>query len=162
MANKKEGCVVGWFLQQFQKGVGGVHVHLVRCINDDDTAATIGGAQPEKAVQLTGFLHRDIRLEPFGAVVIATAQKEQAGLRQGEHAAGNRMIVRHIECIGRRRRIAEQAAIVILWRGQKKPRDAPGKRGLAHPTRAGDQPGMVQPAAVEGSKEFCLCRILTE
>src|SRR6185437_6475471 len=96
---------------------------------------------------------------PLAPRVVATLDDQQIRMRARDDEAEGLMAWRDREG-GRRRR--EEPAPAARAFGEEEASEAIGERRLADAARPGDQPGMRQPAAVEGLEQAGLGDLMTE
>ena len=143
-------------LEDFEERIGGVAVHLVGAVDDDDAPAALGRGQPQKSADLAGVLDDDLAAQPAAARVVGALDRQEIGMPARGHPAkdaavrGNRQpAFADITLIGSI--IPEQPAGRALPCPvrQHETRKAKRQRRLADAARPAQQQRMRQPAGLE-------------
>ena len=143
MADEQEHGARRRLLQDFQKGVAGIAVHLLGPVHDHHAPAAFGWSETEEAHGIAHVIDHDFAAHPAGLGIWAAGDKTQVGMAAARHQAEDGMA-----------RVEGQAGWPFAKKsvgfgagtGKEEAREAEGKRGLADAPWAGQQPGMVKPA----------------
>ena len=90
MADQQQYGAPGRFLQDLEHGVGGVAVHLVGAVDDDDAPAPLGGGQAEEGADGAHVVDHDLGAQPPLLFVPAPLHGQQVGMAAGGGAAKHR------------------------------------------------------------------------
>ena len=135
--------------EDFEERVGGVAVHLVGAVDDDDAPAALGWGQPQKGTDLAGILDDDLATQPPAARVISALDRQEIGMPAGGHPAKGSAVGsdRQPGCIGSAEKAAGRTLPACVR--QHEPGEAKRQRRLADAARPAQEQRMRQPPRFE-------------
>ena len=151
--NQEEHRALRRLFQSFQESVGGILIEIVGAIDDDHAPTPLAGAVAEKGTQAPDLVDADPLRIAFGALVPRAAQQEQVGMGLRRYSPEHRML--GADC-------RDATSGLLVAEGEHLTGKMIGERRLADAFGTDDQPGMVQPAALEGLLEFGTRRVVAE
>src|SRR6266481_3244133 len=127
MADQQEYGAWRRFLQHLEQGVGGVAVHILGAIDDDDAPAPFGRRQPHEGNGIANIVDDDFAAQFSGLGINGARNRTQIGMAAAGYATKDRM--------GRIEgqtgwSLPEQTAPGRILSGQQKSRETIGERRL--------------------------------
>src|SRR3954469_22211830 len=138
MADEEEDRVGLWLLKHLQEGVGRILVEFIDRVDDHDTPWRKRGAQVEELTELADLLYRDVLFQVSRLLVHQPLEPPHVWMAPRLNQLDDRMLV-----IGLERRPVEGRTGGF---GEDAPCSRMGEARLADALRAGEKPGMVEPA----------------
>ncbi len=142
VAHQQQHRLLRRLLKDLQHGIGGVPVHHVGAIHDDDAPAALGRGEAQEGGDAARVVDDDLAAQLLALGIEAALDHQQIGMAARGDAAEHGMLGRDGERDRRRREQAGGGRAL----GEEEAREAEGERRLADAARAAQQPGMRQPA----------------
>ena len=143
--------------QHFEDGIGGLGVEVVRRIDNHHPAPTVRRGEGKEITELAHFGNTNFGSKTVALVGGSPPQQKKPRIRQRQQTPRHRMIRGDVQRF-RWWWCTKEPLLLHQRCGQQEPRNAPRKRRLAHATRPGDQPAVMQPPGVERIEKLGLCR----
>ncbi len=140
--------------EDFEEGIGGVAVHLLRAIDNDDPPPLLRRGQPEKTGDCACILDDDVAAQPAAPRIIGALDGEQIGVAAGCNAVEDAAL--RVDRKPALPCFAKHPGREVLGPREQEASEPKGERRLADAARPAEQQRVRQPPRLDEPEQLAL------